>query len=249
MACGIKTIYCVRDLLPTKTRLLLLIALVISHLLYSSVLLNGISQSLISALEKQLNWGIKACFNRYKMDSAHDLRLYHRILSVRHLLDLKAFLFFWKWKYNLSPAFSRLQIATAILKTHERTLNLTYHGFANSEQLENSLFKRVVPLWNALPERLKLGNQTYENVKKRLKKFFLLRNLSMTLIDLSIVRNVGVNIVSSSLILMLNICFHTIFVMSIFLIIRFYTALHIFWVFIYEGIQCFLFFYLGTRRY
>ena len=63
-------------------------------------------------------------------------------------------------------------IATANLKKHERTLNLTYHSFANSEQLKNSLFLRVVPLWNALPEKLKLGNQTYENVKKRLKTFF-----------------------------------------------------------------------------
>ena len=53
-----------------------------------------------------------------------------------------------------------------------KTLNFTYHSFANSEQLKNSLFKRVVPLWNALPEKLKLGNQTYENVKKRLKTFF-----------------------------------------------------------------------------
>ena len=65
IACGIKTIYCVRDFLPTKTRLLLLNALVISNLHYSSILLNGISRSLISTLEKQLNWGIKACFNRY----------------------------------------------------------------------------------------------------------------------------------------------------------------------------------------
>ena len=152
MVCGIKTIYCVRDFLPTKTRLLLLNAFVISHLHYSSILLNGISRSLISTMEKQLNWGIKACFIGYKMDSSHDPRLHYRISSVRHLLDLKGVLFFWKWKYNLWPAFSRLQIATANLKTHERTINLTYHSFAHSEQLKNSLSKIVVPLWNALPK-------------------------------------------------------------------------------------------------
>ena len=51
----------------------------------------------------------------------------------------------------------------------------------------------------------------------------------MTSIDLSIVRNVGVNIVLSSQILMLNILFFIqYFVLSILLIIRFYTALHIF---------------------
>ena len=85
---------------------------------------------------------------------------------------MKAVLFFRKLKSYLSPRFSRLQIATAKLKTQERTINLTYHGFANSEQLKNSLFKRVVPLRNALPEKLKLGNQTCENVKERLKTFF-----------------------------------------------------------------------------
>ena len=106
------------------------------------------------------------------MDSAHDFRLQYQLLSIRHLLDLKAVLCFWKKKYNLSPAFSRLQIASVNLKTNERTLILTYHCFAKSEQLKNSLFKKVVPLWNALLEKLKLGNQTYENVKRRLKTFF-----------------------------------------------------------------------------
>ena len=77
-----------------------------------------------------------------------------------------------------------------------------------------------------------------------------MRNLSMTSIDLSIVRNVGVNIVSSSQILMLNICFYTIYCdVQFFLILRFYTALHIF-VYIlnvlYEGIHCFLFFSVTT---
>ena len=78
------------DVLATKTEILLLKAIGISHLHYSSVPLNGISQSLNSSLEKQGHWGIKACFNRYKMDSAHDLRLQYRILTVRDLLDFKA---------------------------------------------------------------------------------------------------------------------------------------------------------------
>ena len=96
MACSIKTIYYVRDFLPEKTRFFLLNALVISHLKYSSVLLNGISQSLISTLEKQLNWGIKACFNRYKMDSAQDLGIKHGIISVHKTLDMNTIKFFWK---------------------------------------------------------------------------------------------------------------------------------------------------------
>ena len=52
MACGIKTIYSVRDLFPEKTHFLLHNALVISHLHYSSVLLNGITENLLTTLEK-----------------------------------------------------------------------------------------------------------------------------------------------------------------------------------------------------
>ena len=42
--------------------------LVISHLHYSAILLGGIRDNLITILEKQLNWGIKACFNRTKYE-------------------------------------------------------------------------------------------------------------------------------------------------------------------------------------
>ena len=55
MACSNKTIYYVRDFLSEKTRLLLLNSLVVTHLQYSSVLLNGISNSLISSSEKTGN--------------------------------------------------------------------------------------------------------------------------------------------------------------------------------------------------
>ena len=73
MACGIKTIYAIRDFFPIKTRLLLLNALVLSHLHYPAILLNGISENLLTTLEKQLNWGVKACFNRSRYDLEVDI--------------------------------------------------------------------------------------------------------------------------------------------------------------------------------
>ena len=81
MACVIKTIYSVRDLFPEKTRFLLLNALVISHLYYSSVLLNGITENLLTTLQKQLSWAVKTCFNRHKFDPSSDLKIYHKILT------------------------------------------------------------------------------------------------------------------------------------------------------------------------
>ena len=62
MSCGIKCLYSLRDLFPEKTRLMLLNALVVSHLQYSAILLTGITENLMTTLEKQLNWAIKACF-------------------------------------------------------------------------------------------------------------------------------------------------------------------------------------------
>ena len=59
MACGIKTIYAVKQFLAEKVCLLLLNALVLSHLHYPAILLQGISQNLLTTLEKQLSWGVK----------------------------------------------------------------------------------------------------------------------------------------------------------------------------------------------
>ena len=62
MACGIKTLYALRDFLLLNARLLLFNAALMSHMQYSAVLLNGITENLLETLEKQLNWGIKAGF-------------------------------------------------------------------------------------------------------------------------------------------------------------------------------------------
>ena len=58
MACGIKTMYSVRDLFPEKARILLLIAVGISHLHYPTVLFNGIIEDLLTALCSQLTYSI-----------------------------------------------------------------------------------------------------------------------------------------------------------------------------------------------
>ena len=56
MACGIKTLQSIKKPLPVKTRLLIMNALVISHLHYPAILLSGLSSNLMISLEKQLSW-------------------------------------------------------------------------------------------------------------------------------------------------------------------------------------------------
>ena len=87
MAGGIKTRYSIREYFPEKIRLLLLNVLAISHLHYPAILLNGLTENLNTTLEKQLNWGIKACFNRTKNDQSSDRKIKHSILPIRYFLN------------------------------------------------------------------------------------------------------------------------------------------------------------------
>ena len=80
MACGIKTLSSIRDYFPEIVRLLLLNALVINHLHYPAILLKFLTENLNTTLEKQLNWGINACFIRTKYDRSSDLKIKHNIL-------------------------------------------------------------------------------------------------------------------------------------------------------------------------
>ena len=173
MACGIKTILSIRNYFPEKVLLTLLNALVMSHLHYQSILLNGISQNLITTLEKQLSWGVKACFHRKKFESSRDLKINFQILPIRLFLDLKAVTYFWKWKNNLLPAFQEHHLLpTARIRMHERTGLLTYNAHRNSKFMEDSFFRRAVPVWSTLPRGLLKRKYSPETIKTKLKLFF-----------------------------------------------------------------------------
>ena len=57
MACGMKTLQSIKKPLPVKNRLLIMHALVISHLHYPAILLSGISANLMISLEKTVKLG------------------------------------------------------------------------------------------------------------------------------------------------------------------------------------------------
>ena len=75
MALGIKCMYALRNIIPNIFKKIILNSFVLSHVQYSSVLLATINQNLITTLEKQLNWAIKACFRRQKFDLTSDLKI------------------------------------------------------------------------------------------------------------------------------------------------------------------------------
>ena len=148
MACGIKTRYALRDFLPINARLLLFNALIISHLHFSAVLLNGNTENLLTTLEKQLKWGIKACFYRSKYDSSSDLKLMYDINPIRYFLNIKASMYFWKFKNNLIPAFlGEVKPSTTVLRKQNRTKREYFNLIQRTDFIGKSFFKRAIALW------------------------------------------------------------------------------------------------------
>ena len=123
IACGIKVLNTLSKRLPEKTKFLLLDAIVISHLHYSALFLIGLQKSLLTFLEKQLNWGIKSIFNRRKYDrstDSTDLKIRNKILPVSFLLKYRCSKYFIRLLSNDLPAYKIEPLSAMRIKQHDR---------------------------------------------------------------------------------------------------------------------------------
>ena len=173
MACGIKTMYAMKQFLPEKTCLLLLNALVISHLHYPSILLQGLSQNLVTTLEKQLSWGVKACFNRQKIDSSSDLKIKHSVFPIRIFLDYKAVFISGNITINCcqhSGAQTQYQQQGQDIIQEQRNWSAILKSLPTS--WEKSFFMRILPLWNTLPLGLTRKKFSSQTIKSKFKIYF-----------------------------------------------------------------------------
>ena len=107
--------------LPEKWKVLLLEAIVISHLHYSALILIGLQKSLLTTLEKQLNWGIEIIFNWRKYDRSTDLKLRSKILPVSFLLKYHCSKYCFRLLSNDLPAFKIEPLSTMRIKQHDRS--------------------------------------------------------------------------------------------------------------------------------
>ena len=148
MACGIKTLQSLKKPLPVKTRLLIMNALVISHLHYPAILLSGISANLVISLEKLLNWAVKTCCDHAKYDSSSDLKLKLNILPVTMFLDYKILCHFWKIQHRILPAYNNIEYDNHQIDISKRNKKLDFGDRYNGQYIENSFFKKSVIIWN-----------------------------------------------------------------------------------------------------
>ena len=121
MTCGIKVSNTLSKSLPEKTKVLIINAIVISHLHYSALILIGLQKSLLTTLEKQLNWGIKSIYNRRKYDRSTDLKLRNKILPVSFLLKYRCSKYFIRLLSNDLPAYKIEPLSTMRIKQHDRS--------------------------------------------------------------------------------------------------------------------------------
>ena len=80
MAHAIRSIYHIRHQLPLNAQILLLKALVLSHLSFSAIFFQNLSAKNLNCLNRQINWGIRVCFLRKKYDKARDLLIQTKTL-------------------------------------------------------------------------------------------------------------------------------------------------------------------------
>ena len=123
MAQGIKWKYALRNIVPTVYKKLILNSFVLSHVQHSSVLLATINQNLITTLEKQLNWAIKARFHTQKFDSSSDLKMKLGILPISLPFDYRANTYIHDIMKKKKTAFSSsaVKLPTARFYIRERT--------------------------------------------------------------------------------------------------------------------------------
>ena len=153
------------------TKTLLLNAIVISHLHYSALILIGLQKSVLTTLEKQLNWGIKTIFNRRKYDRSADLKLRNKILPVSFLLKYYCSKYFLRLISNDLPA----QNWTSLYhenKTTWQVKKITFDIRKNNKFLTDSFIVQAIPIYNSLPSNIRRKTTSKASLKKNWKNIF-----------------------------------------------------------------------------
>ena len=155
MAMGIQSIRYLSNCIPIKARIQLLHALVISHLNYSSLIFNGISQHNKNKLEKQLNWGLRVCFNAPQTMSVHKLKQRARLLNTdfsRKYFTLNKFASIYA---NTSKPFETIDFPNLQIRENKRGNRQLQPLKCRRKILQDSFLSNAIKFWNAIPKHIK----------------------------------------------------------------------------------------------
>ena len=174
IAVGIKVIYSIRKIFPEKNRSAALNAFVLSHMHFVSFNCSVLTseKSLRVTLNKQLNCGIKACFNRTKFDRTTDRKIKHKILPVEYLIKYRVVIYFIKLLKADLPAFDELKVATLSAKMNDRTNKLSFKANQKTNIMQNSFSKKAIDWYNDLLLALRRNIPKKRALKTKIKNHF-----------------------------------------------------------------------------
>ena len=153
MAIAIQTIKNIRNQLPHSARVLLIKTLVLSHLQYNCLLLNGCSVQLLNKLEKQIKWAIRTSLSVQRNISVRVYRINHDIPTANQIIGYRSLQYYSRLFLKNLPAFKTLKFPNLPEYYNFRTKHFKMTGNAKTDFMQKS-FARLAT------KRLKLLLQT-----------------------------------------------------------------------------------------
>lgn len=174
MAMGIKVLSSLGNSIPLAARKVILNAIVLSHVQYSSLFLIGLCSNLQNSLEVQWNWAIKTVLKKSKFVSSTDLKKSHKILPIRFHILYRCLVYYYKFEHKLLPSYSSGKNCprTFNFRKNNRTKQIAWNILPRSKVLSSCFAAIVHREWNYIPCKVK-DSKTIFSFKKRLKDHLL----------------------------------------------------------------------------
>ena len=139
MAIAIQTIKNIRNQLPHSVRVLLIKTLVLSHLHYTCLFLNGCSvQILKKKLEKQIKWAIRTSLSVQRNISVRVYRINHDIPTANQIIGYRSLQYYSRLFLKNLPAFKTLKFPNLPEYYNFRTKRFKMIGNAKTDFMQKS---------------------------------------------------------------------------------------------------------------
>ena len=163
MADAIRSLYLVRNQIPLKVKIDVFKSVVLSHLSFSGGFLQTPTVKNINRINRQINWGIKVCYFRQKIDHSIDFLIKDRILPAElfiskvSLMKLQTDIKQWETSENL--LFAILMFTSRHnARQNNRTNQIIIKKKTKTKWSNKSLFLKSVQKWNKLPSSIRTFN-------------------------------------------------------------------------------------------
>ena len=172
----LRSLYRLKNLLPSNTKSMLVQALIFPIIDYGDVCYFDLNADLLNKLDRLLNNCIRFVFNLRKYDHVSEYRLLLKWLPIRQRRSMRALTTLFSLLFSPNPPsyltshFQYLSTnhAKYLRSSNNRLLQCPSH---RSDFLHSTFFVQSVLLWNALPLEIRMANSRL-SFKVKVRKHF-----------------------------------------------------------------------------